>query len=193
MALENIKKITIITKSRLHKWNVMPFGLKNTTITSPRTMVEIFKDWRNKFLKVFVDGVNIHNLNWRDHLQHIWMVFHHLREVHIKLNPIKRCFGVQNIIFIGHVVNIEGFDLDPKKIIVKTFPTPKTITNVKTFLGLIGYYRKFILGYVKIVEPLFGLTKKECRFVWTPICQGAFVTLKKCFVTSLVLTRPDFS
>ncbi len=60
-------------------------------------------------------------------------------------------------------------------------------------MGLIGYYRKFILGYAKIVEPLFGLTKKECTFVWTPIYQEAFVTLKKCLVTSLVLTKPNFS
>jgi hypothetical protein len=173
MALEDIKKTTIITKSGLYKWNVMPFGLKNAIITFPRTMAEIFKDWRNKSLKVFVDDVNIHNMNWRDHLQHIWTVFHHLKEVHLKLNPIKRCFGVQNITFLGHMVNVEGFHLDPKKIVMEIFPVPKAITNVRAFLGLIGYYCKFILGYAKIVEPLFGLTTKECKFVWTPIYQGA--------------------
>jgi hypothetical protein len=149
----------------------MLFGLKNAIKTLSRTMAEVFKDWRNKFLKVFVDDVNIHNLNWKDHLQHIWMVFQHLREVYLKLNPSKCCFGVQNITFLGHVVNVEGFHLDPKKIVVvKTFPIPKTITNVRAFLGLIGYYHKFIFGYAKIVKPLFGLTKKECKFVWTPIC-----------------------
>jgi hypothetical protein len=102
-------------------------------------------------------------------------------------------FGVQNITFLGHVVSVEGFHLDPQKIVVvKNFPVPKTITNVRAFLGFIGYYRKFILRYAKIVEPLFGLTKKECKFVWTPICQRAFVTIKRFLVTYPVLTRPDF-
>jgi hypothetical protein len=67
-------------------------------------------------------------------------------------------------------VNVEGFHLDPRKIVMENFHVPKTITNVRAFLGLIGYYRTFILGYAKIVEPLFGLTKKDCKFVWTPIC-----------------------
>jgi hypothetical protein len=64
-----------------------------------------------------------------------------------------------------------GFQLDPRKITtIQNFPTPNTITNVKAFLGLIGYYKRFIVGYVKIAKPLFTLTKKECKFLWTPIC-----------------------
>jgi len=94
MAPKDIKKVVLITKSRLHDWSVMPFGLKNAIGTFSRTMAKVFKDERNKFLKVFVDDVNIHSLNWRDHLQHKWMVFHCLKEVHLKLNPSKCCFGV---------------------------------------------------------------------------------------------------
>jgi hypothetical protein len=125
-------------------------------------MAEIFKSKRNKFLKVFVDDVNIHNLNWRDHLQHIQMVFQCLREVHLKLNPSKCYFGVHNISFLGHVVNVEGSYLDLKKIHdVENFLIPRTITNVRAFLGLIGYYYKFILRYAKIAEPLFGLTRRN--------------------------------
>jgi hypothetical protein len=71
MALENIKKTTIITKSALYKWIVMLFGLKNAIGVFSQTMAEVLKDWRNKFIKVFVDDVNIHNLNWRVHFQHI--------------------------------------------------------------------------------------------------------------------------
>jgi hypothetical protein len=99
------------------------------------------------------------------------MVFHHLKKVHIKLNPSKCYFGVQNITFLGHVVNVERSYPNPKKIAtVENFLIPKTITNVRAFWGLIGYYCKFIFGYTKIAKPLFGLTKKECKFVWTPIC-----------------------
>jgi hypothetical protein len=72
----------------------MPFGFKTAIGTFSQTMAGVFKDQRNKFLKVFVDDVNIHSLNWRDHLQHKWMVLHCLREVHLKLNLSKYCFGV---------------------------------------------------------------------------------------------------
>jgi hypothetical protein len=122
------------------------------------------------------------------------MVFQCLKEVHLKLNPNKCYFGAQNITFLGHVVSVEGSYPNPKKInVVEKFPIPRTITNVRAFLGFIGHYPRFILENSKIAKPLFGLTKKECKFAWTPICQGAFVTLKKCLVTSLVLTRLDVS
>jgi hypothetical protein len=92
------------------------------------------------------------------------------------------------------VVSIEGSYLDPKKIVVvENFPILRTVTNVRVFLGLTRYYHKFIIGYAKTTKPLFGLTKKDCKFVWTPICQGAFVTLKRCLVASPVLTKSNFS
>ncbi len=94
------------------------------------------------------------------------MVFHCLREVHLKLNLSKCCFGVHNITFLGHVVSVEGFYFDFKKIAdVENFLIPKMVINVRAFLGLISYYYKFIPRYAKIVESLFGLTKKECKFV----------------------------
>jgi len=170
MALEHIKKTIVIIESTLYEWSVMPFGLKNTTGIFSWTMAEVFIDWKNKFIKVFVDDVNIHNLNWKDHLQHILMVLHHLKEVHLKLNPSKCYFGAQNITFLDHVVSIKRSYLDPKKITaMENFPIPGIVTNVKAFLGFIGYYHKFILRYAKILETLFSLTKKECKFVWTPI------------------------
>ncbi len=76
-------------------------------------------------------------------------------------------------------MNAKGSYPDPKKVVVERFLIPKSITNVKAFLGLTRYYIRFIPRYAKIVEPLFGMTKKDCKFVWTPIYQGAFVTLKK--------------
>jgi hypothetical protein len=172
----------------------MPFGLKNVIGIFSWTMAEVFKDWNNKLLKVFVDDVNIHSLNWKDHLQHIWMVLQRLKEVHLKLNPNKCCFKAQNITFMGHVMNVERLYLDPKKIAdVESFLVPIIITNVRVVLGFTKSYRKFISGYTKIAKPLLGLTKKACKFVWTPIYQGAFVILKRCLVASPILTRPNFS
>jgi len=84
--------------------------------------------------------------------------------------------------------------LDPKKIVVvQHFPTPKIATNVKAFMGLIGYYKRFIVGYAKIAEPLFALTKKNCKFLWTPICHSTFVALKRRLVEALVLVKLDFN
>jgi len=144
----------------------MPFGLKNATNTFSRTMVNIFKEWINQFVKVFVDDVNIHSGTWNEHFCHIRLVLQKLKKVNLKLNPNKCCFGSKNITFLGHIVDCAGFQPEPKKIrIVQNFPKPNTATNVKAFLGLIGYYRRFIAGYAKIAEPLFTLTKKECKFL----------------------------
>jgi len=93
MAPKDIKKTIIITKSTLYQWSVMPFGLKNATNIFSRTMAKNFKDSKNKFIKVFIDDGNIHNLNWKDLLQHIRMVFHRFRKVHLKLNLRKCYFG----------------------------------------------------------------------------------------------------
>jgi hypothetical protein len=95
---------------------------------------------------------------------------------------------------LGHVVNVEASHPNPKKIVVvKIFPILKFVTNVRAFLRLTNSYRKFIPGYAKIVEPLFGLTKKDDKFLWTPIYQGGFITLKNQLATSLVLKRSNFS
>jgi len=86
------------------------------------------------------------------------------------------------------------FQSDPRKITtVKIFPTSNTATNVKAFLELIGYYMRFIATYVKIAKPLFTLTKKGCKFLWTPICMAIFVVLKRRLVEAPILVKPDFN
>jgi hypothetical protein len=166
MAPEDMSKIALITKSGLYDWTVMPFGLKNATSTFTRTMTEVFKDLGDTFLKVFVDDLNVHNEKWQDHLQHLGAMLSRLREVNLKLNPSKCCFDAGSIVFLGHVVNKEGTRLDPGKIdAVRRFPEPTTVTIVRSFLGLTGYYRKYIKGYSRIAGPLFELTKKDVVFV----------------------------
>jgi len=101
----------------------------------------VFKDFGSEFLKVFVDDLNIHSKNLEDHLQHLEAVLAKLREVNLKLNPGKCCFAARSIVFLGHVVSHEGTRPDPSKIdAVVHFPVPKTVTNVRSFLGLTGYY-----------------------------------------------------
>jgi hypothetical protein len=193
MAPEDIKKTALITKTGLYDWAVMPFGLKNATCTFTRTMSEVFKDLGSKFLKVFVDDLNVHSENWDEHLQHLNAVLYKLREVNLKLNPNKCYFAAKSITFLGHVVSKEGTRPDPGKIeAILHFPTPKTITSVRSFLGLTGYYRKYIRGYSKLASPLFELTRKDVAFVWDVGCQQAYQVLKAALVDAPVLTRPDF-
>jgi hypothetical protein len=193
MAPEDVGKTTLITKSGLYDWNVMPFGLKNATSTFTRTMVKIFKDLGDLFLKVFVDDLNIHSVEWNDHLQHLDTVLSRLREVNLKLNPSKCCFAAGSIVFLGHVVSKEGTRPDPNKVdAVRKFPVPTTVMNVISFLGLTGYYRKYIRGYSRMAGPLFELMKKDMVFAWNREHQSAFDELKRALVQAPVLVRPNF-
>jgi len=193
MSPKDMKKTVLITKTRLYEWTVMPFGLKNATSTFTRTMSEVFKDLGNKFLKVFVDDLKVHNESWEEHLQHLGVVLYKLREVNLKLNPNKCRFATKNITFLGHVVSEEGTKPDLGKIeAVLHFSQPMIVTNVRSFLGLIGYYRNYVRGYSRLAAPLFELTKKDVNFVWDMGCQQAFQELKAALVDTPVLTRPDF-
>jgi hypothetical protein len=129
MAPEDMKKTALVTKIRLYDWTVMPFGLKNATSTFTRTMSLVFKELGDKFLKVFVDNLNVHIENWEDRLQHLEAIHSKFREVNLKLNPGKCCFAVESIVFLGYEVNKEGTKPDPKKIdAMLHFPEPTTVT-----------------------------------------------------------------
>jgi len=193
MAPEDIKKTALITKTGLYDWTVMSFGLKNATSTFTRTMSEIFKDLGSKFLKVFVDDLNVHSESLGEHLQHLNAILCKLREVNLKLNPNKCCFAAKSITFLGHVVSKEATRPDPGKIeAVLHFPTPKIVTSVRSFLGLTGYYQKYIRGYSRLAGSLFELTRKDVAFVWDVGCQQAYQALKAALVDAHVLTRPNF-
>ncbi len=193
MAPEDVKKTALITKTGLYDWTVMPFGLKNATSTFTRIMSEVFRELGSKFLKVFVDDLNVHSCSWDEHLQHLRMVLCTLRGVNLKLNPNKCSFAAKSITFLGHVVSGDGTTFDPGKIeAVLHFPQPRTVTNVKSFLGLTGYYRKYVKGYARLAAPLFELTKKDADFVWNIGCQQAFQALKSVLTRAPILTRPDF-
>jgi hypothetical protein len=157
-------------------------------------MSEVFKDLGSTFLKVFVDDLNVHSQTWGEHIRHLDAVLCKLREVNLKLNPSKCCFATKSITFLGHVVSREGIQPDPGKIAtVLHFPTPKNVTSVKSFLGLTGYYRKYIKGYSSLAGPLFELTRKDVVFVWDVNCEQAYQALKAALVDAPVLTRPDFT
>jgi hypothetical protein len=189
MAPEDVKKTALITKTGLYDWIVMPFGFKNVRSTFTRTMSTVFKELGDKFLKIFMDDLNVHNKDWVKDLQHLDSVFFKLREVNLKLNPSKCCFAARSITFMGHVVNHEGTKSGPGKIdAVVQFLVLKTVTDVRSFLGLTKYYRNYVRGYSRLAVPLFELTRNDVDFVWGLGCQSAFDALKKALIAVPVLT-----
>jgi hypothetical protein len=139
----------------------MPFGMKNVTSTFFRIMIKVFGFYWNKFLKVFVDDLNVHNMTYEKHLEYLCYVILWLKEVNLKLNLGKCEFVKSSLTFLGHVVSHYGTQPDFKKIkVVTNFPIPTILTNVRMFLGLTRYYRNYIKGYFRVAIPLFDLTKK---------------------------------
>lgn len=133
-------------------------------------MKNIFFEWLQQFLKVFVDDLNIHSVSWETHLDHIHMV-QHLQDVNLKFNPNKCMFFAKNIKFLGHMVGKARTQPNLNKVkVVVEFPVPRTITNIQAFLGLTRYYQNYVRGYVKLTTPLFELRKRDPTLLWSSQC-----------------------
>jgi hypothetical protein len=157
-------------------------------------MTEVFKAYMDKFLKVFVDDLNVHNVDWEEHLKHLQYVLMRLREVNLEFNPRKCEFAKSRLTILGHEVSRKGTQPYQRKIkVVTNFPIPTSTINVQAFLGLTRYYRNYMKGYSHITIPLFKLTKKDYVFKWNPNYYKAFEILKSALVSTLILIMPNFT
>jgi hypothetical protein len=151
---------------------------------------KVFGAYMDKFLKVFVDDLNVHSLIWEEHIDHLRYMFMRLKEVNLKLNPCKCECAKSKLIFLGQEVTRKGTQPDPKKIKVAiNFPIPTSATNVWVFLGLIRYYKNYVKGYSRIAIPLFDLTEKDTMFN----CQETFDILKITLISTPILVKLDFT
>lgn len=172
----------------------MPFGLTNAPATFQSLMNTIFRPLLRKCVLVFVNDILIYSPTLDAHLQHLQQVFQILQQHQFFLKRSKCSFAQQTLEYLGHIISAEGVATDPKKIeAVANWPTPTDLKQLRGFLGLSGYYRKFIKNYGLISRPLTDLLKKDVLFHWTPQLQMSFEALKQALISAPVLVLPDFS
>ena len=192
---ESREKTAFVTHNGLYEFNVMPFGLTNSGASFQRRMGHILRGLEYRFALIYIDDIVIFSKSFEEHLTHLEEVFRRLRDANAKLNPDpEKCsFVKQRIVYLGHVVTPEGIFPDPSKVeVVKNFPTPASLKELKSFLGLANYYRRFIKGFSEIASPLNALTRKGVKFFWSESCANAFDRLKRALISAPVLAFPDF-
>ncbi len=190
---DDCEKTAFTTGAGLFQFNVLPFGLSNAPSTFERLMEIVLQGLHWKICLIYLDDVIIYSKGFDEHLVRLSRVFSALQNAGLKLKP-KKCFLTrQEVIYLGHIVSAEGITTDPTKTQrVKEWPTPCNLTDVRSFLGLCSYYRKFISDFAGVAEPLHRLTQKNVKFIWSTECSRAFEGLKRKLTTAPVLAYPEF-
>lgn len=177
-----------------YQFNRMPFGLKNAPATFQRLMDRVLTGLQGIEVFVYMDDIVVYARSLREHEIKFNKLAQRLRAANLHLQPDKCEFLRTEVTYLGHIISNDGVKPDPKKIsAVKDFPTPKRAKNVKQFLGLAGYYRRFIPDFSKIAKPLTKLLKKNMTFVWEREQEEAFQRLRDALCSQPLLQYPDFT
>jgi hypothetical protein len=193
MDKESIEKTAFTTMWGIFEFLVMPFGLTNAPATYQRTMDIVLQDLLWTKAVNFIDDTCVFSKNsFKEHLEHLQETFQRLREAKLKLNPEKCHFGYRQVKLLGHVISREGLQTDPEKVKqVQEMRPPRTITEVRAFLGLAGYYRRYIKNFSARAKPLTELLQKETPWLWDERRQSAFQDLKDQLMSAEVMMLPD--
>jgi hypothetical protein len=189
----DIDKTAFRTHDAFFEFLVMPFGLCNGPATFQALMNDVLRAYLRRFVLVFFDDILIYSSSWADHLRHLRVVLSVLRQHHLFVKRFKCAFGVDTVAYLGHTISASGVAMDPTKVqAICDCPQPRSARAVCGFLGLAGYYRKFVHNYGIIAAPLTALLKKE-GFRWNDDAARAFSTLKEAVTSAHVLSLPDFT
>ena len=190
LSLEARAKSAFVTPMDKFEFTRCPFGLSQAPAYFQRLINKVIKGL--PFAFGYLDDVLIHSPDIETHLQHIRIFFQRLREADLKLKNSKCNYFKIHVQYLGHLVSGKGIRPLPEKLAsIKKMPAPTTPKEIKQFLGLVGYYRKFIPRFADIARPMTNLTKQDIPFEWTVQCQAAFELLKEAIITSPILKYPD--
>ncbi|KAM1521892.1 hypothetical protein ACFX10_012067 [Malus domestica] len=190
----DVPKTAFRTRYGHFEFRVMPFGLTNAPAAFMDLMNRVFRPYLDRFVIVFIDDILIFSKSVSEHKKHLRLVLERLSSEQLYAKFSKCQFWLTQISFLGHVVSAEGISVDPQKVsAITTWEQPRNVTEVRSFLGLAGYYRRFVKGFSAIALPLNKLTRKEVEFKWDEDCERSFQELKRCLTQAPVLTLPDDS
>ena len=191
-------KTAFTTPMGLFEYTRMPFGLVNAPATFQRLMSTVFSDMNFESILLYLDDVIVYSSTVEEHISRLSQVFQRLRQHNLKLKPSKCHFLQRSVQYLGHIVSADGIATNPEKIeAIAAWPVPKCKKDVRGFLGITGYYRKFIYNYAQIARPLFALIGgkrgiKDPPFVWTDECEVAFRTLISKLTSAPILAYADY-
>ncbi|KAK9053496.1 hypothetical protein SSX86_030130 [Deinandra increscens subsp. villosa] len=192
VAEDDVHKTDFRTRYGHFEFTVMPFGLTNALAIFMDLMNRVCKPYLDKVVTVFIDDILIYSKSKAEHETHLRLVLELLKKEQLYAKYSKCEFWLKEVQFLGHIVNEKGIHVDPSKIeAVKSWCTPTTPTEVRSFLGLAGYYWRFIANFSRIAVPLTALTQKSQPFEWGPAQDSAFQTLKSIHIPFPIINIPD--
>jgi hypothetical protein len=190
----NIPKIAFSTRYGLYEYLVMSFGLTNAPAYFMYLMNSVFMPELDKFVIVFIDDILIYSKNLEDHAKHLHVVLQCLRDHRLYAKFSKCEFWLDTVKFLGHTISKDGISVDPSKVQeVMDWKPPTSVHQIRSFLDLASYYRRFIPNFSRIAKPMTELLKKAVKFSWNEKCKEAFHTLRAHLTTAPILAQPDTS
>lgn len=188
---DDVPKTAFRTRYRHYEFLVMPFGLTNAPAAFMDLMNRVFYPFLDRFVVVFIDDILVYSRTKEEHDQHLRTVFQTLRDNQLYAKFSKCEFWLEEVSFLGHIISASGIMVDPKKVeAIMDWKPPKSPTEIRSFLGLAGYYRKFVQGFSIIAAPMTRLLQKKVKFEWTEKCQESFDKLKAMLTEAPVLVQP---
>ena len=194
MARESIEKSAFNTRYGQFEYLVMSFGLRNAPATFQRVMNKVLEGLVDRICVVYLDDILVYSKDLAEHERHVSQILERLRKYGLVAN-LKKCrFGLSEVEYCGHLVSGQGIRPDPAKLsAIESWPVPKNLSQLRSFLGLANYYRRFIKDFGTIAVPLTELTKKEQDFAWKPEHQKSFDQLKYALTHAPLLLPPDMT
>ncbi|GKE12205.1 putative reverse transcriptase domain-containing protein, partial [Tanacetum coccineum] len=191
---QDISKTAFRTRYGHYEFLVMPFGLTNAPAVFMDLMNRVFHEFLDKFVIVFIDDILVFSKSKEEHEEHLRTVLQILRQEKLYAKFSKCEFWLSKVAFLGHIVSAEGITMDPAKVeAITKWPRPTSVTEVRSFLGLAGYYRRFVEGFSRLTLPLTRLMRKGEKFVWNEEREKSFEELKQRLVYAPILTLPSGS